>query len=137
MSESNEGRSDDGEMCRVRAAGLGFASAGSMKRIALVAAFIALTPASSPAAPGKKVDPKVLEAFRRAAAARGCDAIPYKEDRRDCEVRSRWQDEVCGFFGCEKLKVVKKLVDTINELNDEIHTHEDAGKEDTSHIQSQ
>src|SRR5688572_29317033 len=123
MSESNERRSDDGEMCRVRAAGLGFASAGSMKRIALVAAFIALTPASSPAAPGKKVDPKVLEAFRRAAAARGCDAIPYKDDRRDCEVRSRWQDEVCGFFGCEKLKVAKKLVKAIDQLTAELNTH--------------
>lgn len=107
-----------------------------MRRVACVAILlVALTPLSSPAAPTKRVDPKILEAFRVAAAKRGCQAVPYKKDRDDCETRSLWQDRACGHFGCVPFEDVEDLVEALERTDNQIHAHGERGGPDNSHIE--
>jgi hypothetical protein len=108
-----------------------------MRRPTVLTFLFVVVATSSFAAPPKRVDQKLLEDFKKCAKRKGCAAIPYKEHRRDCEVRSMWQNEACGLYGCEELKVVRQVVADIDELTDNIREHTDKGRAENDYIREQ
>lgn len=91
----------------------------------LFASLFVIASAPAVARAEKFLDPKLYDAFERASAREGCDAMPYEAERKVCKSSYAKQEDACVEFSCN-LKSAEKRVDQIEDLMREIKKFEDS-----------
>lgn len=72
----------------------------------------------SSASPNEAVAGK-LEDFKEAASKRGCEAVPYADERRECKDRSDEKEKYCTEFSCDK-RGADKALETLKEKRESL-----------------